>query len=62
MIQWQYKKSMEVKRHGITAAYETTLKYLDWQECGEILAYGCYHRSDIEKTDIRTKHMNLAGD
>lgn len=45
--------------NGIAAAYETTLKYLGWQECGKILAYGCYHRSDIKKTDYPNQAYEL---
>ncbi len=36
---------------GVTATYEETLLYLHWQDCGRILALGCYSREDIEKTD-----------
>lgn len=45
--------------NGITAVYETMLKYLGWQECGKILAYGCYHRTDIEKTDYPNQAYEL---
>lgn len=45
--------------HGITATYETTLKYLGWQDCGKILAYDCRRRSDIENTDYPNQAYEL---
>ncbi len=45
--------------HGITATYETTLKYLGWQDCGKILAYACRLRSDIENTDYPNQAYEL---
>ena len=38
---------------GVTATYETDLKYLKWQDCGRVLATGCYKPEDLLKTDFR---------
>lgn len=37
--------------NGAVASYHETLCYLGWQDKGTLLAYGCYKRTDIEKTD-----------
>ena len=36
---------------GAVASYHETIKYLEWEDCGTLLAYGCYTREAIEKTD-----------
>ena len=36
---------------GIVATYEESVRYLGWQDCGKVLAMGCYTRAQIEKTD-----------
>lgn len=36
---------------GAVASFRQTLRYLKWKEAGMLLAYGCYSRADIEKTD-----------
>ena len=35
---------------GAVESYHETVKYLGWEDCGTLLAYGCYTREDIEKT------------
>lgn len=37
--------------NGVVGTFRETLRYLKWQEAGMLLAYGCYARADIEKTD-----------
>ena len=37
--------------NGAVASYLETVKYLGWADCGALLAYGCYAREDIEKTE-----------
>ncbi len=39
--------------------FQETLRYLQWEEAGMLLAYGCYHRSDIEGTDYPEKAYAL---
>lgn len=36
---------------GAAASYRETVKYLGWEDRGTLLAYGCYTRNDIEKTE-----------
>ncbi|KOA19324.1 putative NAD(P)H-dependent FMN-containing oxidoreductase YwqN [Clostridium homopropionicum DSM 5847] len=36
---------------GIVGNYTEALQYLQWQDCGQVLAKGCCTREDIEKTD-----------
>lgn len=36
---------------GAVGSYHETLHYLGWQDAGCLLAYGCYTREDMEKTD-----------
>ena len=44
---------------GAVGSYHETLKYLDWDNCGTLLAYGCYERADIEKTEYPQKAYEL---
>lgn len=44
---------------GITSTYETSLKYLGWQDCGRLLANGCRDRSELEKTDYPNQAYEL---
>lgn len=44
---------------GITSTYETTLKYLGWQDNGRILAFNCHGRSDIEGTNYPNQSYEL---
>ena len=44
---------------GAVASYHETAKYLGWKDCGTLLAYGCYTRADIEKTDYPGKSYAL---
>ncbi len=37
---------------GLAATYETNLKFLQWQDCGKVLAGGSYHLQDLLKTDF----------
>lgn len=37
--------------NGAVASYHEMLRYLQWQDAGMLLAYGCYHRENIERTD-----------
>ena len=37
--------------NGVVGSYRETLHYLKWQDMGTLLAYGCYTREAIEKTD-----------
>ena len=36
---------------GAVTSYRETVKYLGWENCGTLLAYGCYTQEDMEKTD-----------
>lgn len=36
---------------GVKATIKTTARYLGWKDCGGIYAYGCYQKTDIQKTD-----------
>lgn len=44
---------------GIKATIRTTTRYLKWEDCGGIFAYGCYQRADIEKTDYPQRAFEL---
>lgn len=44
---------------GIKATTRTTVRYLGWEDCGGIFAYGCYQRADIEKTDYPQRAFEL---
>lgn len=44
---------------GIKATTKTTVRYLEWEDCGGIFAYGCYQRADIEKTDYPQRAFEL---
>lgn len=44
---------------GIKATIKTTARYLEWDDCGGIFAYGCYRREDIERTDYPKKAFEL---
>lgn len=35
---------------GIVGNYTEALQYLQWQDCGQVLAKGCCTREDIENT------------
>ncbi|KHD36756.1 flavodoxin [Clostridium acetobutylicum] len=43
--------SREWAMKGIAGSYTEALKYLQWQDCGQLLAKGCPAREDLEKTD-----------
>ena len=45
--------------NGAVGSFQETLRYLQWEEAGMLLAYGCYHRSDIEGTDYPEKAYAL---
>ncbi len=45
--------------NGVVGSYEETLHYLGWQNAGTLLAYGCYSREDIEKTDYPKKAYEM---
>jgi len=44
---------------GIIATYETVLRYLQWEDCGRVLATGCYHLTDLLKTDYPARSYEL---
>ncbi len=39
--------------------YKTLCEYLNWQDKGQLIAYGVYTRGDIEKTDYPLKARQL---
>ena len=41
--------------NGAVGSFRETLKYLGWKDYGMLLAYGCYGRDAIEKTDYPQK-------
>lgn len=45
--------------NGAVATYRETLRYLRWQDAGTLLAYGCYARADIEKTEYPEKAYQM---
>ncbi len=45
--------------NGVVGSYQETTHYLGWQDTGILLAYGCYSRSDMEKTDYPEKAYQL---
>ncbi|MFR1804457.1 MAG: flavodoxin family protein [Faecalispora jeddahensis] len=45
--------------NGVIGSYQETTHYLGWQDTGILLAYGCYSRSDMEKTDYPEKAYQL---
>lgn len=45
--------------NGAVGTYRETLRYLGWKDAGMLLAYGCYTRADIEKTDYPHKAYEL---
>ena len=42
---------------GAEASYHQALKYLGWENCGTLFAYGCSTRDEIERTDY--PHQSL---
>lgn len=44
---------------GVVGTYIETLHYLNWQDCGKVLAIGCYAREDIEKTEYPKQAYDL---
>lgn len=44
---------------GAVASYRETLKYLGWEDCGILLADGCYTRGEMEATDHPQKAYEL---
>lgn len=44
---------------GIVGSYLEALLYLRWQDCGKVLARGCWMREDIEKTDYPEQAYQL---
>ena len=51
--------SVESIYNGAVGSYMETLKYLGWKDCGVLLAYGCYGRDDIERTDYPQKAYEM---
>lgn len=45
--------------NGAVGSYQETLHYLGWKDVGTLLAYGCYARADIDKTDYPEKAYRL---
>ncbi|MHC1717771.1 MAG: flavodoxin family protein [Acidaminococcaceae bacterium] len=45
--------------NGVVGTYMETLHYLNWQDCGKVLAISCYTREDIEKTDYPKQAYQL---
>ena len=45
--------------NGVVGSYHETTHYLGWQDTGILLAYGCYSRSDMEKTDYPEQAYQL---
>lgn len=45
--------------NGAVGSYQETLRYLGWHNAGTLLAYGCYTRADIEKTDYPEKAYQM---
>jgi hypothetical protein len=39
--------------------YETLVKYMNWQDCGKVLAVGCGTRSMIESSEFPEIAFNL---
>lgn len=44
---------------GVKATITTTLKYLGWENCGGIYAFGCPKKADIEKTKYPVQAYEL---
>ena len=51
--------SVESIYNGAVGSYIETLKYLGWKDCGVLLAYGCYGRDAIERTDYPQKAYEM---
>lgn len=45
--------------NGAVGSYMETLKYLGWKDYGVLLAYGCYGRDAIERTDYPQKAYEM---
>lgn len=45
--------------NGAVASYQETLRYLGWKDYGRLLAYGCYTRKQLEKTDYPDQALAL---
>ena len=45
--------------NGVVGSYHETTHYLGWKDMGILLAYGCYSRSDMEKTDYPEQAYQL---
>ncbi len=44
---------------GAVGTYREMLRYLKWQDAGTLLAYGCYYREAIEKTEYPEKAYRM---
>ena len=44
---------------GVMSTYETDLRYLQWEDCGSVLATGCYYLEDILKTAFPKQAYDL---
>lgn len=44
---------------GAVKSYQETVHYLRWQDASTLLAYGCYSRTDMEKTDYPEKAYQM---
>lgn len=51
--------SVESIFNGAVGSYREMLKYLCWKDCGMVLAYGCYGRDAIEKTNYPQKAYEM---
>lgn len=45
--------------NGVVGTYKGMLHYLNWQDCGKVLAIDSYTREDIEKTDYPQQAYQL---
>ncbi|EHJ02241.1 NADPH-dependent FMN reductase [Clostridium sp. DL-VIII] len=45
--------------NGVVGSYNETLRYLQWQDCGIVLANGCNEREAIEKTNYPEQAYQL---
>lgn len=59
MLLMTVASTIESIYNGAVGSYMETLKYLRWKDRGVLLAYGCYGRDAIEKTNYPQKAYEM---
>lgn len=49
----------EAVADAMKAHFQSICNYLKWENCGALVAFGVYHREDIERTDFPAKAYEL---